>query len=451
MENGGDLRNYMTSRYASSMVFLSLLLAAELNVLFDSAPITTKIRQALQEQAHLTLQFWIGLTILISIILTLLSLIITYTAWGMVSAISDENAHCILRSSIGQYVGELPHRFLVGSIYCFLLWIIMMTFVLMPVGFWNIALVSVVVMLFIHVMTAFSSFGRLILHTTAMSTNRIFEEEYEQSLTPQPLQEQLYTRAKAEISNNTSITRQYRRKMEPLGRMYDQDELAVVMKQAGNRGSCDPPVLSIINRIRTDSKMHGRTRADSTVRFADQLLTTSPVMRDDLPALERYLTPTVEVSSLASSGQQSPNDSVNQTGIRESNRAAKSSRFPAPPLQDFTPRGLSIESLEGWLDGAAPSQTSKEEPYNVPSILPKEVVAKARRSLSAVSSIEADLDAFPPLDKYGLTDDEKFDLDYGGDFLFDNAIADENLSHETKRLLDEKPSDYSSTARDNNV
>lgn len=330
----------------------------------------------------------------------------------------------------------------------------MMTFVLMPVGFWNIALVLVVVMLFIHVMTAFSSFGRLILHTTAMSTNRIFEEEYEHSLTPQPLQEQLYTRAKAEISNNTSITRQYRRKMEPLGRMYDQNELAAVMKQAGNRGSFDPPVLSIINRIRTDSKLHGRTRADSTVRFADQLLTSSPVMRDDLPSLERFLTPTVEVSSLASSGQQSPNESVNPTATRESTRAVKSSpsaRFRVPSLRDFPPRGLSIESLEGWLDGTAPSNASREEPHHGLSILPKEVVAKARRSLSAVSSMEADLDAFPPSDKYGLTDDEKFDLDYGGDFLFDTTIADENNDHETMRLLDEKPSDYSSTARDNNV
>jgi hypothetical protein len=449
MENGGDLRNYMTSRYASSMVFLSLLLAAELNVLFDSAPITTKIRQALQEQAHFKLQFWIGLTILISIILTLLSLIITYTAWGMVSAISDENAHCILRSSIGQYVGELPHRFLVASIYSFLLWIIMMTFVLMPVGFWNIALVTVVVILFIHVMTAFSSFGRLILHTTAMSTNRIFEEGYEQSLTPQPLQEQLYTRAKAEISNNTSITRQYRRKMEPLGRMYDQDELAAFMKQAGNRGSFDPPVLSIINRIRTDSKLHGRTRADSTVRFADQLLTTSPVMRDESPSRERLLTPTVEVSSLAS---QSPNDSMNPSTTRESIRAVKSSsasRFPAPPLRDFAPRGLSMESLEGWLDGTAPSQASKDEPDNGPSILPKEVVAKVRRILSAVSSIETDPDVFPSYDKNLLTDDEKFDLDYGGDFLFETNIAENN--NETKRLLDEKPSNYSSTARDDNV
>ena len=42
--DGEDLRGYMTQRYASNMVFLSLLLSTELGVLFNSAHVTTEVR-----------------------------------------------------------------------------------------------------------------------------------------------------------------------------------------------------------------------------------------------------------------------------------------------------------------------------------------------------------------------------------------------------------------------
>lgn len=495
MENGADLRNYMTSRYASSMVFLSLLLAAELNVLFDSAVITTDIRRAMQQQSHFELQFWIGIMILTSILLTLLSLIITYTAWGIVSAISDENAHCILRSSIGQYVGELPHRFIVASIYAFLLWIILIIFLLIPVGFWSILLVLLVMGMFVHVMMAFSSFGRLILHTTAMSPNRIFEEKYEKSLTPQPLQEQLYIRAKAEISNDTSITRQYRRKLEPMGRMYGLDELAAVLRHDGNRQSVDPPDYFVGNDIyahnnnnnnnnhnnlmRTSSIANngaGRKRTDSTVRFADQLLVMSnsntnhdPTIMQEIPR-ERLLTPTAEIASVASSGQQSPPTTASENGIAN-NYATPNSyhhlpKEQQPPLQVPPPpalySGLTIDSLEGWLSssGVTPNgtQTTPTMMNNGPpsvSMPTRVVIGLGPRTYSAVSSVADDeLDAHPYNNQnrnpnYVMTDDEKFDLDYGDvDFSFQDAIGEPD---EGIRLLSDQHRNYHAAVDDDNL
>jgi hypothetical protein len=277
MEHGGDLRNYMTSRFASNMVFLSLLLTAELNVLFSPSTITADIRTALQNQIHSELKFWIGITVLLSIIFTLFSLIITFTAWGMVSAISDENAHCILRSSIGQYIGELPHRFIIASIYTFLLWIIMFIFLLISVGPWSILLVVLILALFVHVMTAFSSFGRIVLHTAAMAPNPIFEESYEKSLTPQLLQEQLYIKAKAEILNNTSITRQYRRNPFLLSRRYNLEEL---LECLGNTAYEHQEEEEEGNEDYL--RFTSFTRAATKVRFVNTFLSNQgPAMRKD--------------------------------------------------------------------------------------------------------------------------------------------------------------------------
>lgn len=79
MENGGDLRRYMTQRYASNMVFMSLLLGAELNVLFNPSAVTTAMRTNLHDENWYSVDFFAGIMILVSVILTILSLISTFT------------------------------------------------------------------------------------------------------------------------------------------------------------------------------------------------------------------------------------------------------------------------------------------------------------------------------------------------------------------------------------
>jgi hypothetical protein len=202
----------MTQRFASSMVFMSLLLGAELNVLFNSAAVTTSMRRELFSENFWKIEFWAGITILISVILTILSLFSTFTVWGMVSSISDANAHCILRSSIGQYVSELPGRFIVSAVYSFLIWVSLFFFLLLPVGFWSILLLVITAALFFHVVVVFSAFGRIIMHSGAMGTNRIFDEQTEKSLLPHTLHSSLLEKAREVLASKTSIMRQYKRK-----------------------------------------------------------------------------------------------------------------------------------------------------------------------------------------------------------------------------------------------
>ena len=84
IEDGKELREYLTKRYASSMVFLSLLLGAELGVLFNSSGVTTEVREALRTEATGNIRFWVGIFIIFSAILTILGLISSFTAWTMV-------------------------------------------------------------------------------------------------------------------------------------------------------------------------------------------------------------------------------------------------------------------------------------------------------------------------------------------------------------------------------
>eukprot|EP00538_Stauroneis_constricta_P004338 CAMPEP_0119545694 /NCGR_PEP_ID=MMETSP1352-20130426/370_1 /TAXON_ID=265584 /ORGANISM="Stauroneis constricta, Strain CCMP1120" /LENGTH=790 /DNA_ID=CAMNT_0007590275 /DNA_START=295 /DNA_END=2667 /DNA_ORIENTATION=+ len=226
MENGKDLRSYMTQRYASNMVFMSLLLSTELGVLFNSAQLNTNVRMQLQLGNHMSVEFWAGFMILVSALLTILGLFSTFTAWAMVNAVDEHNAHCIFRSSIGQYAAELPGRFILFSTYSFLLSFWLFLFLLLPFGVWSLSLLVIGVSLFIHVVAAFSAFGRIIMHTGAMGKTRIFEHGFEQSLLPHTLHTNLFNKAKANLAHNTSITRQYRKKQAPIDRIYhSQDEL----------------------------------------------------------------------------------------------------------------------------------------------------------------------------------------------------------------------------------
>lgn len=262
VENGKDLRDYMTQRYASSMVFMSLLLSIELNVLLNAAGVTTAMRQALLNEEHLTVSFWAGIAIILSAVLTLLSLISTFTAWTMVSAVSEANAHCIFRSSIGQYVAELPGRFIVGSIYSFLVWICLFFFLLLPAGFWSGLLLSLVVCLFVHTITAFSAFGRIIMHTGAMGSTRIFDKTYESSLSPHCLHSSLLIKAKANLGNKTSIMRQYQSKSKPLTRIYSESEMSGLLSDRSSSNSRSPFSA-------TPDITPARTRTESLVKFAD--------------------------------------------------------------------------------------------------------------------------------------------------------------------------------------
>lgn len=201
---GKDLRNYTTQRFSSNMVFMSLILGTEISLLFNSSEVTTDIRTQMIEANYTSLRYWIGFFILLSACVTVIALVCTHTSWGLINAIGDNNAHCLLRSSIGQYVCSLPSNFAVAALYLFLLCLILFIVELMT-GPLQAVLVVVVLYLFFQVVTSLSAFGRLIIHTGAMSNRPVLDPVLENALLPSGLHASLLIKATDRKRRQTSV------------------------------------------------------------------------------------------------------------------------------------------------------------------------------------------------------------------------------------------------------
>lgn len=223
--DGKELRQLLVSKFGTNMVFMSLLLGAEMNVLFNSNRLCTEMRQDMQEM-NLTPHFWCGIAIIVSVICTLFTIMTTFTSWSLVSVISDANSHALLRSSIGQYACFLPSKLIVAAIYSFIVWISLFVYIMMP-HFWSIIVIAAILLLFFHVMAVYSAFGRLILHSGAMGDSPIFDPTFEAELLPRGLHTSLLFKALDELRKGTSVTRQYKYPSKPIGRVDSMDALTV--------------------------------------------------------------------------------------------------------------------------------------------------------------------------------------------------------------------------------
>jgi ABC-type transport system involved in multi-copper enzyme maturation permease subunit len=113
------------------------------------------------------LKVWIGIGIAFGAFVTIMALVATFTLWGMISTISDNNAHVLLRSSIG------------NTPYLFTLWMLLAFLGNLISGPSRVVVAAVVFFLFFDVVVPLSAFGRLIIHTGAMAERRVLEQEFE--------------------------------------------------------------------------------------------------------------------------------------------------------------------------------------------------------------------------------------------------------------------------------
>ena len=208
---GEDLRQYVTQRFASNMIVLSLMLGAQINVFFNSSKELLEMRALLGTEKYYELRYWVGILIILDAVVTIMALIATFTLWGMISSISNSNTHALLRSSIGQYVISMPPRFVVAALYLFIFWLVLFVTDLLS-GPAKIILPLVVMFLFFQVVLPLSSFGRLIIHTGAMAKRRVLEEDFEKELLPSGLHASLLIRATGQRRKYSSAIYQYRKK-----------------------------------------------------------------------------------------------------------------------------------------------------------------------------------------------------------------------------------------------
>ena len=213
LRDGDHLRNAVTSRFASNMVFMSLLLGTEIGVLFSPSKPADTFRAALQASDYNNANFWAAIVLCVSIGLTLSTLVANFTAWAIIGAVSPQNSHAILRSSVGLDAAQLPARLVILSIYAFLTWIMIFIFILLPY-IWGFVIALFPVVLIGYIVVLYSSFGRLVIYSRAMQQKEIFKGDEDTRMSSRRLFEELLERAEMEKDKQSPLPLYYRSKKE---------------------------------------------------------------------------------------------------------------------------------------------------------------------------------------------------------------------------------------------
>ena len=211
--DGECLRNAVVSRFASNMVFMSLLLGTEIGVLFSPSQPADIFRAALKNAKYGDVNFWAAIVLCISIGLTLSTLVANFTSWAIISAVSPQNAHSVLRSSIGLTAAQLPARLVILSIYSFVGWIMLFLYILAP-PIWGFILALFPVALIAYIVIIYSSFGRLVIYSRAMQQKQIFNGCEDNEMSPCRLFEELLKMAEEEKEKKAPLPLYYRSKEE---------------------------------------------------------------------------------------------------------------------------------------------------------------------------------------------------------------------------------------------
>jgi hypothetical protein len=208
--SGSELRSLVVQRFASNTVFLSLLTSSMIGVLFSPSKPMDAVRIQMKARDHNSLQFWAGICLCITVFSCISALYTNFTAWSIISSISDENSHVLLRSTIGLYAAQLPMRLVSLVIFFFILTMDLFLFILMPVP-WALGICISTTLILLHLASTYSAFGRVIIETGAMSHDPIMTTEQAEELEPHDLHMELLSkRASAGKQVNVSVSHRYR-------------------------------------------------------------------------------------------------------------------------------------------------------------------------------------------------------------------------------------------------
>jgi hypothetical protein len=134
---------------------------------------------------------------------------VNFTAWSVISTISDENSHVLLRSTIGLYSAQLPVILVTWVLFSFVLTIDLLLFILMPWQ-WAFSLTFLNALVFLHLASTYSALGRIILDNRAMGHEKIIPDETAEAMEPYKLFKELLKNRGTSKEAQMSITQQYR-------------------------------------------------------------------------------------------------------------------------------------------------------------------------------------------------------------------------------------------------
>lgn len=206
---GKSLREALTQRFASTTVFVSLILGTEIRTLFSPSKPADDVRVALKAQDY-SLEYVTGVALCLSVFFSIAALIANFSAWGIFTVIGDENLKLVARSSIGLYGAQLPNRLVVGVIYMFYLWVALFWWVIMSFRTATI-ICTAGILLILHIVSTYSALARMIMDTGSMSTYRIMDQELEEEMEPPQLGEELLRKMKAAREKDTPVNQFYKK------------------------------------------------------------------------------------------------------------------------------------------------------------------------------------------------------------------------------------------------
>eukprot|EP00934_Nitzschia_sp_Nitz4_P007123 Nitzschia sp. Nitz4//scaffold56_size114212//102121//103845//NITZ4_003969-RA/size114212-processed-gene-0.39-mRNA-1//-1//CDS//3329554763//7113//frame0 len=332
---GEDLRLYVTQRFASNMIVLSLMLGAQINVFFNSSAELTEMRRILGAEIYGSLKFWIGIVISLDACVTIMALVSTFILWGMISAISDTNTHALLRSSIGQYVISMPPRFVVAALYLFIMWLFLaiMDFTKGPA---RIVLALVIFILFFQVIIPLSVFGRLIIHTGAMDKRRILDEEFEKELLPSGLHASLLIRATGQRRRYSNVISQYQKRPKSLSSnsvATHETCNSTIPTMSMSQEETPVPSRSFRSSYEEASSVHRSTPDDSTSASGDQAhRRNSSISETESLVSEIANLPEVKYSPVSPRGTVRTRPDKHGRPLRRYRSGSGRSTFPRPSL-----------------------------------------------------------------------------------------------------------------------
>jgi len=205
--SGKDLRDGLTSRFASAMIIVTLLINVEIGILFSPSELGNEIRRTMRENDG-SLGTTVGIMVIVSVFCSILGILATFLAWTSMSAVSDENVHLVLRSTLGRYVAQLPKTMLLLSIYTFLGWLIMVLFLLLPKN-WAWPILSIFLVAFICTTTLASAFERMVMESGAMGEKRILDKKDVDISPPAELDGVITTKIQESRENKLSARKYY--------------------------------------------------------------------------------------------------------------------------------------------------------------------------------------------------------------------------------------------------
>jgi hypothetical protein len=118
-----ELKKVVMKRLNRDMILLMFLMAAEVGSFFNSADVATDAQLAVANFEYNHLAFWAGATVMLAGYTSVLGLKYTRNALNMVSVLHNNNAYCIIHSSLGQGVLLIPGRFFWVSAHLGFLWL----------------------------------------------------------------------------------------------------------------------------------------------------------------------------------------------------------------------------------------------------------------------------------------------------------------------------------------